>query len=796
MTAAAPHPEQVGHVVAYLQDAMHVHVAGLRASGRSAVVAHVTERLAALGVSTVAVRGMRALRDRPLGALAVAGVPMASTPHQLRLLTSAVDGLVERLGSPSSVLLVDDADELDSVSMAAIVAAQARLGARVLTTSRPAAHPGMLTDELQPAARIVLDPLPFTEVHRLLHARLGRAVEPTTVARVAAASGGLPGLVVALVDTARRENRLVLRDGVWRARGSLWTTALTQAVDPFLTELSDDDRDALTTLSFAGTVDLPTADDLVGTERLTRLDESGLLQVVSDGDRALVGVFPALVADYLVHESATTRGLLASARIGGARERHASPEVPVGARTATPVVARLFAEHWERRRRSLHQRWRAEPRDANLAADLVEAMQLTHARPHEIADVLAGAGLAEDSPVLATVTGHRHLPPDVLAAADPDLARAARAEAAVAEGRAVTALDLLDGFVPADPRVRRVADTARGLALLYTCDVAGAVSTALAGVERARQELDPLGMLAHSTVAGLALAMQGRALDLEGLVGDALALVAGCPHEPHLRTGLTALAAESATWQGRREFADSLVAQAGPMTGTPGPHPYQDAALIAPLTRDDDDPAVAAAGADRIWRVAQERLAAGYRPAGVLAGVLAVDRFPDPRRAARLREVAAQCEAPMLGHLADYAVAVASGDPAQLAEMEPVLHAAGLRQFAVRAAVARAVRLLADGQPAAAVARADSAWSQGGLRGRDLCGLFLPFDRAVRLTAREREVAVLVARGLSSPEIATRMVLSARTVEHHILSACRKVGVNSRDGLARAARTWLTCTQR
>jgi DNA-binding NarL/FixJ family response regulator len=38
------------------------------------------------------------------------------------------------------------------------------------------------------------------------------------------------------------------------------------------------------------------------------------------------------------------------------------------------------------------------------------------------------------------------------------------------------------------------------------------------------------------------------------------------------------------------------------------------------------------------------------------------------------------------------------------------------------------------------------------------------------------------------------MVLSVRTVESHVFSACHKVGADGREGLARVARTWLTCT--
>ncbi|WP_236653369.1 ATP-binding protein [Streptacidiphilus melanogenes] len=52
------------------------------------------------------------------------------------------------------------------------------------------------------------------------------------------------------------------------------------------------------------------------------------------------------------------------------------------------------------------------------------------------------------------------------------------------------------------------------------------------------------------------------------------------------------------------------------------------------------------------------------------------------------------------------------------------------------------------------------------------------------LTARELEVAGLVADGLSNQAIATRLFLSRRTVETHVSTIYRKVGVASRSALA------------
>ena len=58
-----------------------------------------------------------------------------------------------------------------------------------------------------------------------------------------------------------------------------------------------------------------------------------------------------------------------------------------------------------------------------------------------------------------------------------------------------------------------------------------------------------------------------------------------------------------------------------------------------------------------------------------------------------------------------------------------------------------------------------------------------------RLTRREREVAGLAAAGVPSREIAARLFLSVRTVDNHLQSVYSKLGVTSRDELARVLRS-------
>ena len=56
------------------------------------------------------------------------------------------------------------------------------------------------------------------------------------------------------------------------------------------------------------------------------------------------------------------------------------------------------------------------------------------------------------------------------------------------------------------------------------------------------------------------------------------------------------------------------------------------------------------------------------------------------------------------------------------------------------------------------------------------------------LTARQLEVLGLVEQGLSNPEIAQRLFLSPKTVEHHVAALLDKLGVHSRRDAAGAAR--------
>ena len=150
----------------------------------------------------------------------------------------------------------------------------------------------------------------------------------------------------------------------------------------------------------------------------------------------------------------------------------------------------------------------------------------------------------------------------------------------------------------------------------------------------------------------------------------------------------------------------------------------------------------------------------------------------------------------------------------QLARARPgeaVALAAAAREAAEEAPLVRARAQLAEGRALAAAGRrkpaveafiaAESALDGfGAVRRRDeavreLRRLGRRVVRPARasgagalasLTAREREIATLVAAGRSNREVAEQLVLSARTIDAHLRNVYTKLAVRSRVELARA----------
>ena len=154
--------------------------------------------------------------------------------------------------------------------------------------------------------------------------------------------------------------------------------------------------------------------------------------------------------------------------------------------------------------------------------------------------------------------------------------------------------------------------------------------------------------------------------------------------------------------------------------------------------------------------------------------------------AERLAELTHLVEGPWIAALSMHATALVTNDADLLAHAVDRFDAMDTVTYAAEAATELAAMHRRSGDQRAAnaaerraqllVERSEGARTPGLSRGSAL----------VPLTGREHEVALLAAQGLTSGEIAERLVLSTRTVDTHLARVYRKLGIAGRDELAGA----------
>ncbi len=201
----------------------------------------------------------------------------------------------------------------------------------------------------------------------------------------------------------------------------------------------------------------------------------------------------------------------------------------------------------------------------------------------------------------------------------------------------------------------------------------------------------------------------------------------------------------------------------------------------------------------RAWQAAAEgtvapavRLAIGAADAAARSHQHAIEalalhtaaRFGDRAVAGRLADLAARIDGALVQVQSRHAVAVASQDGPGLDKAAAEFERMGVLLSAADAAAQAASvherrgdrrRLLESAATANRLAAACGGASTPALR---------QSAQPLPLTAREREIANLVAAGLSNRQIADRLTVSVRTVEGHLYRACMKLDVTDREALA------------
>ncbi|MEV8099066.1 helix-turn-helix transcriptional regulator [Kitasatospora sp. NPDC085879] len=152
--------------------------------------------------------------------------------------------------------------------------------------------------------------------------------------------------------------------------------------------------------------------------------------------------------------------------------------------------------------------------------------------------------------------------------------------------------------------------------------------------------------------------------------------------------------------------------------------------------------------------------------------------------AVRIAELAPLCDGAFGSARAGFVTALAEEDPDQLLAVTGELTDLGAHLLAAEAANAAAVLLARAGRPRrSAAAAARSAANAQRCEGARSPALTLATATAP-LTGREREVALLAAKGVPTKDIATQPRLSDRTVDNHLQRVYAKLGIAGRRQLA------------
>ncbi|AWI27400.1 helix-turn-helix transcriptional regulator [Streptomyces sp. ICN441] len=155
--------------------------------------------------------------------------------------------------------------------------------------------------------------------------------------------------------------------------------------------------------------------------------------------------------------------------------------------------------------------------------------------------------------------------------------------------------------------------------------------------------------------------------------------------------------------------------------------------------------------------------------------------------APRLAELASRCgDGSLVSAQSRFTAALASRDADELLAVCDLLEGMGAHLLAAEAANTAAAVWSKAGDPRrAAAAAARSSANADRCEGASTPALLVPTPTSAPLTPREREIAFLASRGMTSRDVAARLTISVRTVDNHLQRVYAKLGITDRRQLPR-----------
>ncbi|MEV0570587.1 LuxR C-terminal-related transcriptional regulator [Dactylosporangium sp. NPDC050588] len=838
---------EVQHLSALLgaTDEAGVLLIGEAGVGKSRLAQEVAQRCTDGGMLVSTLSGWEAADGLPLAAAAPL-LPAAGGDGLARAFAAATRALRQRAADRPVLLHIDDAQHFDAASTALVQHLAGAVPAKLLVTARPEAMdaPALRALRARPTLqRVSIGPLRPAAVDALIRAALGGPVDRLTLGRLAGITGGNPLFLRHLVDAGLAAGQLRPVDGLWRWHGTICShQGLRDLVADVLRRLDTQERAALRYVAHGEPMCADALETLAPLPVLEALERRQLIRVDRSAHGLLVRCGHPLYGE-LMRATATARerrevyrrlaeAVDAAGMPGpGAHLRSVLWRLAAKERVPVPHILRAARDALDRgdavRAESLARSAGAAGVEvlagALVAQDKAVAAEALLDAEHEHLPAADRAGLAAlralnlfwglRRPELAAAVvdrARRTLPAEQRD--DPRLGVAALALSVFGAGHGDgTLLDGVTGSV-----VGGAASAIRAYAAVF----AGAPARVVAGF----RDGDLAAPRAWASMRGAAAACHVHALAMAGELSAALST----GREYH-RAALTRGAASEVAmlslelgvcevWAGRPARALPYLREARALVDEHTPFPIQTyvfseyAACQATLGRGAAatsavrymrarlpsgsvltghlDMAEArcrayagdAIGGARLAAALGERYLALHRLTSAADSLYLAGRLrPCASVAAALRLAADRADSPLFVLFADHVEALVHRDADRLAAACEGLAGLGYAAVALEAA-ASGVRLEGTVR--------DSRFRPLLATLGERCEGFVPpwaegVARPAALTGRERQIADLAATGMPNEAIAQQLRLSVRTVGNHLYRVYRKLGVTSRDSLAR-----------
>lgn len=806
-----------------LQSGHSLEVLGEYGSGRTHLLQRLRAHFITLGWHVIEVSGIEAFQRSPFAAIALTGLTdLVENRHSPAV--AAVRVLSDQVKPGRTVVLVDDADWVDEASWGAVSAVSSKLGVPVLfTRSVHSAEPLL---GIRPANgftvvfSLTLPAMSYAELEATIENHLETKIEPSTMSRVYAKSAGNIGTAINIIDAGKRGGNIVLEHGMLRATGQLWTSSLSALAKIILQPLSGKETKALRALALLGTAELETASKLVPERQILALEEKSYITLFDQSERRHVALHPPLLLEYFRHEATPGQRAKVLGRIDGSlADLGSAGEISESAPEDHVIMVRLSHERTRLRTLSARESWRKLPNLSTAAEFLVALEADSSSSEEELQSLILRAselegtdeqhadwdlawglhlvyqkGNAEEGIrhieqaavrfpaeaerlVAQTVllqTSFGQLPEnepftDITAdSGSTSAALTARILWLLVSGRVLEADELLsscDLGLSADPRLVGIAIFTK-LAMGDWLDAERLVDQHLAA---ARSDFDASRLRVFTFFKAISAFFTHRFEDAEQALADAASLGVPSEETPVSFLGLSILNAFFAVQRGQRtltkQYLDTLDELGYPDASLPG---LQRAVATGRQLKLDGDRKSAAKELVEAGNALWER---GARLAAAYLYLDGIQIEPNPELWAGVLPRLKQVDSPVFVAWSEFVDQLVARDvdgvANTVAQIQFKRHGINAPQLAQRALDA-----LGSDAPDGSGLRELQAIASGKKQAAP--------TNQVELTARELEVAELIASGLSNPRIAEALVVSTRTVESHVNRLMKKLGTQQR----------------